>query len=252
MIHDFKASLEQGFSNVYQLVGEQVPVQQQEALRKDVVEQKSLLADISNRLDAVQQAAASVVTASRLLQQTSELGVVSIHSSRSDAIEDEFFAIMEHEEQGIDIVGSTIFGLKGRHRVTRDTILDLLKAKTQRKQFNLRLLLTHWDFISHRQDQEKTEKNVTRYVISKELKEAVDLLVASELAQFVRFYRGAPTCFTVICRGEGLMLANPYPYQREAYNSWTAVFRQTPKPGIFSAFGKAHFEEPWGGACQAL
>jgi nucleoside 2-deoxyribosyltransferase len=43
MIHDFKASLEQGFSNVYQLVGEQVPAQQQEALRKDVSEQKSLL-----------------------------------------------------------------------------------------------------------------------------------------------------------------------------------------------------------------
>jgi hypothetical protein len=246
LIQGFKASLDQGFSNVYQLVGEQVPVQQQEALLKDVHEHKALLTDISSKLDSVQQAATAMVTASRLLQQTGELGLVSIHPSRSDAIEDEFFAIMEHEDQGIDVVASTIFGLKGRHRVTRDTILNLLRAKAQRNEFTLRVLLTHWDFISHRQDQEKTEKNVTRYVISKELKEAVDLLVASELAGFVRFYRGAPTCFTVICRGEGLMLANPYPYQREAYNSWTAVFRQTSKPGIFSAFGKAHFEEPWG------
>jgi hypothetical protein len=121
----------------------------------------------------------------------------------------------------------------------------LLRRKAASSDFDLRLLLTHWDYISHRQDQEKTQKNITRFVISKELKEAVDLLKHHELAPCVRFYRAAPTCFTIICRGQRLMLANPYPYQREAYNSWTLLFRDTGQRGIYGAFAAAHFDEPW-------
>ncbi len=40
------------------------------------------------------------------------------------------------------------------------------------------------------------------------------------------------------------MLLNPYPYQREAFNSWSIVFRET-YGGIFDDFKAAHFEQPW-------
>jgi hypothetical protein len=40
------------------------------------------------------------------------------------------------------------------------------------------------------------------------------------------------------------MLLNPYPYEREAFNSWSIVFRETPG-GIYQDFKKAHFDQPW-------
>jgi hypothetical protein len=108
----------------------------------------------------------------------------------------------------------------------------------------LRILLTHWDFISYRQDQEKTEKNIARYVISKELKDAIDVLAEKGLTDTVKFYKGSPTCFTIIAAGQKQMLMNPYPYQREAYNSWCVVVMDT-FGGVYSAFKQAHFDEPW-------
>jgi hypothetical protein len=82
------------------------------------------------------------------------------------------------------------------------------------------MLFTHWDYISFRQDQERTEKNIARYVISKELKDAVDVLKTTNLTGCLRFYKGSPTCFTIVCHGARQMLLNPYPYQAEAYNTW--------------------------------
>lgn len=242
ILHD---KVEQGFSNVYQLFSEHLPSEREQTLLKEINSQKTTLTQIQSSLNDMQNKAEAMVSASRLLQQTADLGLVGIHATRMDAFEDYFFATMEREQKGIDIVGSTIFGLKGRHLVTRDRLLELLKVKAQQRDFTLRILLTHWEYISHRQDQEKTEKNITRYVISKELKEAVDLLKYNKLTNCVRFYRAAPTCFTVICRDQGLMLVNPYPYQREAYNSWTVIFREIQQGAVYNLFSEAHFDQPW-------
>ena len=40
------------------------------------------------------------------------------------------------------------------------------------------------------------------------------------------------------------MLVNPYPYEREAFNSWTAVFREAPGE-IYSNFKAYHVDGPW-------
>lgn len=37
---------------------------------------------------------------------------------------------------------------------------------------------------------------------------------------------------------------NPYPYQREAYNSWCIVVRET-FGRVYADFKAAHFDEPW-------
>jgi len=64
------------------------------------------------------------------------------------------------------------------------------------------------------------------------------------MADCVKFYKGSPTCFTIIAEGQKQMLINPYPYQGEAYNSWCITVRENPG-GIYSDFKKAHFDEPW-------
>jgi hypothetical protein len=242
-LRDLRDTVEQGFDSIYRIVTRSVQVHQ--ALDGDMQEQLSAIHDIRHGVEAVRRTADDLVSASTLLQQTSELGLVNIYATRPEAIEEEFFDVMQREAKGIDIVGSTIFGARGHHRVTRNTVVELLAAKARNPGFVLRMLLTHPDFISHRQDQERTEKNIDRIVISRELRDAVDWLVQAGLTDHVRFYRGAPTCFTLICRGEKTMLANPYPYQSEAYNSWTAIFRQTARPGVYDQFGRHHFEEPY-------
>ena len=47
------------------------------------------------------------------------------------------------------------------------------------------------------------------------------------------------------------MLLNPYPYQREAYNSWSIVVRDT-FGGIYNSFKQAHFDEPWSNSELAI
>ena len=176
--------------------------------------------------------------------QTSQLGLVGIHKNRMDAIEHYFFNVIRDEVDEIDIVGSTIFGLKGYRSASFQKIMEILEAKCADPKFNLRILLTHWNFIAYRQDQEKTEKNIARYVISKELKDAIELLQAKNMANYVKFYKGSPTCFTIIAEGQKQMLINPYPYQREAYNSWCITVREN-LGGIYTDFKTAHFDEPW-------
>jgi len=216
-----------------------------EALQKEISTQRETHRRMQETLDRLSIKSDAMISGSELLQKTADLGLVSIHASREDAIEDEFFSVISKEDQGIDIAGSTIFGLRGRREVKREDVLSVLTSKVARKGFEMRILLTHWDFISQRQDQEKTQKNLERFVISKELREAVELLEREGLSDYVRFCRAAPTCFTVICHGQQMMLANPYPYLREAFTSWTVVFRDTGPKAIYRAFAEAHFEEPW-------
>jgi nucleoside 2-deoxyribosyltransferase len=187
----------------------------------------------------------------RTTEISTELGVVGAYSSRTDAIESAFYRVMREEDQGIDIVGSTIFGLRGHRNATFENMMDLLRTKHANSRFRLRILMTHWEFITLRQDQEKTAKNVARYVISLELKDAVDVIKANGLEGCLKFYRGSPTCFTIVAHGQRQMLLNPYPYQGEASNSWCIIARETPG-GIYSRFFQVHVEGPWQNANLAV
>ena len=40
------------------------------------------------------------------------------------------------------------------------------------------------------------------------------------------------------------MLLNPYPYEREAFNSWCLVIRNVPA-GIYNEFLISHVDKPW-------
>jgi hypothetical protein len=175
---------------------------------------------------------------------TEEFGLEGVHRNRLDAIEHEFYRIMENERKQIDIVGSTIFGLKGHSWVTPERVVHVLRTKKADPNFVLRILLTHHEYLSFRQEQERKEKRPDRWVISKEAIDAVDILRKADMLDCVRFYRGAPTCFTIVCHGQERMLLNPYPYEREAFNSWCLVIRNVPA-GIYNEFLISHVDKPW-------
>jgi hypothetical protein len=245
-LREIETKLEIGLANIRGLLIEMTPSRSSETekLFEKVITSADVLGNQAESIKDLRSQLSDIIHSSKFVEQANGLGVVSLHRNRLDAIEHEFFRKMQDEEEGIDIVGSTIFGLKGRSFATNDKILKLLHEKGQRPDFQLRILLTHWDYVSGRQAQEKTEKNIARYVISKELLDAVKSLAKLGISRSVRFYRSAPTCFTIICRGQKEMLLNPYPYEREAFNSWSIVFRET-YGGIYEDFKSAHFEQPW-------
>ncbi len=175
---------------------------------------------------------------------TDEFGLDGVFRNRLDAIEQTFYRVMENERKQIDIVGSTLFGLKGHSWVTSERVVELLRSKRADENFVLRILLTHHKYLSSRQAQERTEKRPDRWVISKEAIDAAEMLRKAELLDYVRFYQGAPTCFSIVCHGQGRMLLNPYPYEREAFNSWCLAVRNVPT-GIYHDFLICHVEKPW-------
>lgn len=243
-LHNLNHELRVGLENVYRVVGELVPQLERTSDAVGTISEKLKTLGDDSTIKILAERVQSLLSANQLQAQVNQLGLVGIHKNRLDAIEHYFFDVMRDEPTEMDIVGSTIFGLKGYRSVTFERIIELLQTKRNIHDFRLRILLTHWDFISYRQDQEKTEKNVARYVISKELRDAINVLDDKGLSECVKFYKGSPTCFTIICNGQKQMLMNPYPYQREAYNSWCIVVRET-FGGVYSDFKKAHFDEPW-------
>jgi hypothetical protein len=244
MFETLNEKLRVGLDNVYRVLVDVVPqVEGATTFAQSVSAKLEKLGDDST-LRILSERVQTLVAMNQLHVQLNQLGLVGVHKNRLDAIEHHFFEIMSNEPSAIDIVGSTIFGLKGYRSATFEKIVELLARKNQTPGFRVRILLTHWDYISYRQDQEITEKNAARYVISKELKDAMDVLDRQKLTSCVKFYMGSPTCFTIICDGQKQMLMNPYPYQREAYNSWCIVVRDT-FGGVYSDFKAAHFDEPW-------
>lgn len=233
-----------GLENIFRILGELVPKVDESTDKINLLSDKLNAMGDEPGLKALTDRLQDLLSTNQLVTQMGQLGLVGIHKNRLDAMEHYFFNVLREEPSEIDIVGSTIFGLKGYRSVTFEKIIELLRAKRSDPDFKLRILLTHWEFISFRQDQERTEKNIARYVISKELKDAIEILETTGLKESVKFYKGSPTCFTIIADGQKQMLMNPYPYQREAYNSWCVVVRET-FGGVYSDFKRAHFDEPW-------
>ena len=61
----------------------------------------------------------------------------------------------------------------------------------------------------------------------------------------IRFYGGTPTVFAIATSDR--MLLNPYPYQTQAFRSFSLVVHKTlnPNADIFHQYLLYHFMEPW-------
>jgi len=140
--------------NIYRILGDLVPRFEKATENVAVLAERFRATGNDTAVSDLASKIQQLTTSNQLLVQTSQLGLIGIHKNRMDAIEHHFFNVMRDEVEELDIVGSTIFGLKGYQYASFQKIMELLEAKRGDRGFRLRVLLTHWDFISFRQDQE--------------------------------------------------------------------------------------------------
>lgn len=174
------------------------------------------------------------------LASADELGLLGVYHSRAAAFQD-FFRFWK---QGTDIaiVASTLEGFrKGLGLDPRELLGEKLRSRAR-----IRILLTHPDFISYREQQEGTAKGSIKKELKrchKELFTIRDIHAAEERLTW-RFFRGAPTCFMIAT--DEFMLLNPYLYMQPALFNFSLVARNTGSElDIYGRYMRHHFEAAW-------
>jgi hypothetical protein len=142
----------------------------------------------------------------------------------------------------IIIVGSTLDGLFRQGSWFEDFIREALGKKKL-----LKLMFTHWDYVTHREKQEDRADGD----IAQELKQSLVRAVTWKVPESsIRLVHGAPTVFMVIAGNN--MILNPYPFGRESVTSM-AIWLTNPQPGtpegppgtIWHAYYINHYDMVW-------
>ncbi len=140
------------------------------------------------------------------------------------------------------IVGSTLDGL-----FRQGSWFEEFIRKSLEKQKTLKLMFTHWDYVTHREKQEDRADGD----IAQELKQSlVRALTWNVPREAIRLVNGAPTVFMVIAGNN--MILNPYPFGRESVTSMT-VWLTNPQPNnpegppgtIWHAYYINHYDMVW-------
>ncbi|MGD9579321.1 MAG: hypothetical protein AB7Y74_13865 [Syntrophorhabdus sp.] len=149
------------------------------------------------------------------------------------------------DDEGCDeiiIAGSTLDGLFRQGSWFEDFIRKALE-----KNKNLKLMFTHWDYVTHREKQEDRADGDIAQELKQSLVRAVTWKVPLES---IRLVHGAPTVFMVIAGNS--MILNPYPFGRESVTSM-AVWLTNPQPDspegppgtIWHAYYINHYDMVW-------
>jgi hypothetical protein len=142
----------------------------------------------------------------------------------------------------IIIAGSTLDGLFRQGSWFEDFIRKALE-----KNKLLKLMFTHWDYVTHREKQEDRADGD----IAQELKQSLVRAVTWKVpVDSIRLVHGAPTVFMVIAGNN--MILNPYPFGRESVTSM-AVWLTNPQPRtpegpagtIWHAYYINHYDMVW-------
>lgn len=140
------------------------------------------------------------------------------------------------------IIGSTLDGL-----FRQGSWFEEFIRKAIEKQKKLKLMFTHWDYVTHREKQEDRADGD----IAQELKQSlVKALIWKVPIDAIRLVNGAPTVFMVIAGNN--MILNPYPFGRESVTSMT-VWLNNPRPDkpegppgtIWHAYYINHYDMVW-------
>ncbi|MAT96613.1 MAG: hypothetical protein CL608_05670 [Anaerolineaceae bacterium] len=177
-----------------------------------------------------------------LLNRADTLGLDMAYLNRQEALHD-FIPYLEsyidRTESKLYIVGSS---LKGAIETIPEFRIILRKAiPKESKKKELNILLTHPWYSRFRENQEDRSSGD----IADEIFHSIRLL--SELGateEQVRLYKGTPTCFLIAT--DKRILVNPYPYEKEAYESFCLTANNVNRPGsIYHQYITHHFLEPW-------
>lgn len=111
----------------------------------------------------------------------------------------------------IIIIGSTLDGLFRQGSWFEEFVRTSLARKK-----GLRLVFTHWDYVTHREKQEDRPDGAIAVELKESLTKAVNWGVPRGS---IRLVHGAPTVFMIVAGNN--MLLNPYTFGREAVTSTT-------------------------------
>jgi hypothetical protein len=140
------------------------------------------------------------------------------------------------------IVGSTLDGLFRQGSWFEEFIRQALE-----KQKSLKLMFTHWDYVTHREKQEDRADGEIAQELKHSLVRATKWKVPRDA---IRLVHGAPTVFMVIAGNN--MILNPYPFGRESVTSMS-IWLTNPTPGkpegppgtIWHAYYINHYDMVW-------
>lgn len=145
-----------------------------------------------------------------------QVALAPVATNRTSALD---FASRFRNEKKLIVVGSSLLGFKMYVQY-----LPVILRSRQTRDFESKFMLTHPCFSRLREEQEGRDEKQ----IGQEIEEMVTFLRSCGMANddCLRFYRGTPTCFTIITSNS--MLLNPYPYQIEAFRSFCIEVRRVP------------------------
>lgn len=179
-----------------------------------------------------------------LLDRADRLGLEMVFLNRQDALH-AFISYLrgyvERQESKLYIVGSS---LKGTIEMIPEfrSILEKAVPTTTSPNKELSILLTHPWYSGFRENQEDRSAGDIADEIFQSLRIARQIGATEEQ---VKLYKGTPTCFLIAT--DERMLLNPYPYEKEAYESFCLTVRYVNRPdSIYHQYITHHFLEPWG------
>jgi hypothetical protein len=178
-----------------------------------------------------------------LLERADGLGLEMVYLNRQEALH-VFIPYLEkyvgRQDSKLHIVASSLKGALEMDPKLRSILQQALPSRTSPKK-ELHVLLTHPWYSSFRENQEDRSTGDIADEIFQSIRLARQLGVTEEQ---VKLYKGTPTCFLIAT--DDLMLLNPYPYEKEAYDSFCLTVRRVDRPdSIYHQYITHHFLEPW-------
>lgn len=192
-----------------------------------------------------------------LLERADQLGLEMIYLNRRDALLD-FLPYLEgyvkRPESKLYIVSSSLKGALEKMPVFADVIYEAVPRQMcpdgeentenvlESSQKEFCVLLTHPWYSSFRENQEVRSPGDIADEIFQSIRKLREMG-----ARDIKFYKGTPTCFLIAT--DERMLLNPYPYEKEAFESFCITVKKIVPPtipgSIYEQYITNHFFAPW-------
>jgi hypothetical protein len=206
-------------------------------------EAKSMIEDIRTSIGRADREIRAGIEDATMLDSFKRCGLHRASPSRESLVKEVLqHSVHDNTISDIIIVGSTLDGLTKRAPWFREFIED---AKTSGK--HLRLVFTHWDFVSHREKQEDRPAGAIAQELLYSLSKVLHWGIPPES---IRLAYGAPTVFMVVAGSD--MILNPYPYGAESVTSLTIWLKNThpEKPegvigSVWNQYYESHYKMAW-------
>ncbi|MCY2951827.1 MAG: hypothetical protein NTU53_07595 [Planctomycetota bacterium] len=184
-----------------------------------------------------------------LLNRADSLGLHMVYLDRQEALRDFMPHLKEYvkrDDSELYIVGSSLKGVLAKETDFGEAMVQACPPGPKSKKV-LNILLTHPWYARLRENQEdRSAGDIAAEVFEsiRVLRERLSPSLVSGPNSQIRLYKGTPTCFMIATKDS--MLLNPYPYEKEGYQSFCLTVRSVNEQNcIYHQYFEHHFREPW-------